>query len=246
MKLITNAVITFAIGFVAGISPFLFMYLLPELLSPSQAAIAINVWCVLLTGILIGAITCILFAKKVDKDPGDVFFAALGIPAILIGAVTNLSTTFSKEDIQKTASHLLLEGTPVIEEITVNPSPVPPSGKPEPSSSLLVPAAWAAQAVKQPLPAGVVKADQYFVVIGQYPTKSEADGAFLELSRKKLNTEKYWPKNLTIFSNTGNTIFYLSYSSHASENAAVRVYRLLKLNDPELAPRIVKQGLSSS
>ena len=117
MNMAMNLLLTFLIGFVAGVSPFLFMYLIPGLLNPSQELIGCNPWCILLTGVLIGAITCILFAKKfAEKDPSDIFFYALGIPAILIGTLTNLNTTYSKMDIQKTANQLI-ETKPTIKEI---------------------------------------------------------------------------------------------------------------------------------
>jgi hypothetical protein len=245
MKLAINVIAAFFIGFVAGVSPFLFMYLLPGLLNPSQALIECNPWCIILTGVLIGAITCIVFAKKfAEKDPSDVFFYALGIPAILIGTLTNLNTNFSKIDIQKTASRLLLETKPSIEEIDKKlsdvPSPVPEAAKPKQSSLLIMVPAWADEETKDRM-VKVAKAEQYVVVIGQYPTEGEAGRVYNELSRKRLNAEKYAPKNLRIFTIPGSNSYYLSYSNHASESEAVKVYKLLMLNDPELAPRIIKQ-----
>jgi hypothetical protein len=245
MKLAINMILAFFIGFVAGVSPFLFMYLLPGLLNPSQALIECNPWCILLTGILIGAITCIMFAKKfAEKDPSDIFFYALGIPAILIGTLTNLNTNFAKIDIQKTASQLLLETKPSIVEIDKKlsdvPLPVPEATKPRQGSSLMIAPAWADEETKD-RPFKVAKAEQYVVVIGQYSTQEEAERVYNELSRKRLNAEKYAPKNLRILTIPGSNSYYLSYSSHASESEAIKVYKLLMLNDPELAPRIIKQ-----
>jgi hypothetical protein len=244
MKLAINIILAFFIGFVAGVSPFLFMYLLPGLLNPSLALIEYNSWCILLTGSLVGAITCIMFAKKFsEKDPSDIFFYALGIPAVLIGALTNLNTNFSKMDIQKTASQLLLETKPVIEEIDKKLSdvtfPVPEAPKPKQSSSWMIATAWADEGTKD-RPLIVANAEQYVIVIGQYPTEEEAKRAYYELSRKKLNTEKYAPKHMRIFIIYGSDSYYLSYSNHSSESEAIKVYKLLMLNDPELAPRIIK------
>ena len=92
---IRNAFLTFSIGFIAGVSPFLFMQLLPALLNPSLYLNSINYWAILLTGILIGLISSIIFATQFEKrEPQDIFFYALGIPAILIATVSNMSTEF--------------------------------------------------------------------------------------------------------------------------------------------------------
>ena len=64
---------------------------------------------------------------------------------------------------------------------------------------------------------------------------------YKELNRKRLNAEKYAPKNLRIFTIPGRNSFYLSYSNHATESEAIKVYKFLMLNDPELTPRIIKQ-----
>jgi len=93
--MVRNVILTFAIGLIAGISPFLFMQLLPALLNPSLQMDSPNYLAILLTGVLVGTITSIIFATKFDsKEPQDVFFYALGIPAILIATVSNISTEF--------------------------------------------------------------------------------------------------------------------------------------------------------
>jgi hypothetical protein len=242
MKLANNIILTFVIGFIAGISPFLFMQLIPGLIDPSQDLAGCNPWCVFLTGILIGAITCIMFAKKfAEKDPSDIFFYALGIPAILIGTVTNLNTNYSKMSTQETASQLL-ETKPAIEEKKLSDIPPPASEEADPkkSSWLMIATAWANQEIENHPPRAETS-QQYVVVIGQYPTEAEAGRMYNELSRKRLNTEKYFPKSLRIFAIAGNDKYYLSYSTHAAESEAIKVYRLLKINDPEFIPRIIKQ-----
>jgi hypothetical protein len=87
----------------------------------------------------------------------------------------------------------------------------------------------------------LAKAEQYGVVIGQYSTEEEAGRVYNELSRKRLNAEKYAPKNLRIFTIPGSNSYYFSYSNHASESEAIKVYKFLMLNDPELNSRIIKQ-----
>jgi hypothetical protein len=186
-----------------------------------------------------------VFAKKfAEKDPSDIFFYALGIPAILIGTLTNLNTNYSKLDIQKTASQLILETKPSIEEIDKKlsdvPSPAPEATKPKQSSSLTIAPAWAAEETED-RPLKVAKAEQYVVVIGQYSTEEEARRVYNELSRKRLIAEKYAPKTLRIFTIPGSNSYYLSYSNHPLESEAIKVYKLLKVNNPELDPRIIKQ-----
>jgi hypothetical protein len=70
------------------------MQLLPALLNPTQSLVLPNYLAILFTGTLVGATTAIIFAKTFDtRDPQEVFVYALGIPAILIATVSNLSTT---------------------------------------------------------------------------------------------------------------------------------------------------------
>ena len=64
---VRNGILTFAIGFIAAISPFLFMQLLPTLLNPGMHLDPPNYLAIALTGILIGAITSILFANQFEK-----------------------------------------------------------------------------------------------------------------------------------------------------------------------------------
>jgi hypothetical protein len=88
-----NILWTFIIGLIAGIAPFLFMQLLPALLNPTQLLMLPNCLAILLTGTLVGVTTAIIFAKTFDtRDPQEVFVYALGVPAILIATVSNLST----------------------------------------------------------------------------------------------------------------------------------------------------------
>ena len=96
-NMVRNVLLTFAIGFFAAISPFLFMQLLPALLNPSLHLNPVNYLAIILTGVLIGVITSILFANQFEKKgPQDIFFYALGIPAILIATVCFCSANVSK------------------------------------------------------------------------------------------------------------------------------------------------------
>jgi uncharacterized membrane protein (DUF106 family) len=74
-NMVRNVLLTFAIGFFAAISPFLFMQLLPALLNPSLHPDPPNYLAIILTGILIGAITSILFANQFEKKGRRIYFS---------------------------------------------------------------------------------------------------------------------------------------------------------------------------
>jgi len=86
---------SFLIGAVAGVSPFIFLGVLPALLDPSQTLAEPNYKAIAVTGLLIGAACAIMFTKAFDKrEPQEIFLYALGVPAILIATVSNLSTKY--------------------------------------------------------------------------------------------------------------------------------------------------------
>ena len=124
-SILTSILLTFFIGLIAGIAPFLFMDLLPSLLSHNGVAPKPNYGAIIVTGVLIGTITAIIFSKSFkEKEPQDIFFYALGIPAILIATISNLNTNFSAtkkvEDVKASASAEVLSidnMQPVIKEL---------------------------------------------------------------------------------------------------------------------------------
>ncbi len=140
--------LTFVIGFIAAISPFLFMQLLPALLNPGMHLDPPNYLAIALTGILIGAITSILFAKQFEKKgPQDIFFYALGIPAILIATVSNLSTEFKAvhqiSEVKESLSSTVLN-PPQPEDIQGQPIPLTPPPPASHGGNRMGPAtAWA-------------------------------------------------------------------------------------------------------
>ena len=78
-SMIKNVLATFSIGFIAGISPFLFMQLLPALLNPGFPMDAPGYIAIILTGLLIGGITSIIFASKFNcREPQDILFLRPG------------------------------------------------------------------------------------------------------------------------------------------------------------------------
>ncbi len=247
MKLFVQILLTFLIGFVAGVSPFLFMYLLPGLLNPTHSSSSpeCDPWCVILAGSLIGAITSILFAKKfAEKDPGDIFFYALGIPAILIGALSNFGANSTIKDIQNKANSLFeLKPSVEVSDKGLNVLSPPPQTESPKLSSLLAPqTAWAEEKTEdRTVIAAQTQVRRYFVVIGQYSSEKEAFDQYFKWVDKRLNTERYTPKNLKVFKMPGSGGYYLSYSDYASEADAIKTYKQLMLNDPGFSPKIIEQ-----
>src|SRR3990172_4587251 len=95
-RLIRNLVAAFFTGFVGGVAPFLSMQLLPSLLNPELSIASRDTTAIWLTGLLVGAITSIVYGKTFDTEkPREVFAYALGVPAVLIATVSNLSTKYS-------------------------------------------------------------------------------------------------------------------------------------------------------
>jgi hypothetical protein len=60
------------------------------------------------------------------------------------------------------------------------------------------------------------------------------------LRRQQLNTELYIPKQLRVFK-AGAQRYYVSYSAPVSREEAVKLFRLLRINDPQLDPQILRQ-----
>ena len=163
---------TFIIGTIAGLSPFLFMQLLPALLNPSLRLDSPSYLAILLTGVLVGMITSIIFATKFEnKEPQEVFFYALGIPAILIATVTNISTEFkavSKVSEVKESLTSAVLNPPRPEMILEVPKLLSPPQAPRQSSQIQN-KAWAEEnsGDHQLI---LAQAHGYFVVIGEYNT----------------------------------------------------------------------------
>jgi hypothetical protein len=170
---------TLVIGFVAGVSPFLFMKLLPDMLNPGLHLDPPNDYAIVLTGALIGAITVIIFAATFDKrDPQAVFFSALGIPAILIATVSNLSTQFSAMNEISTVKESLsssLLSAPAPEKIEGDLKPITRSLTPSPVDGPLIRTAWADE---QPSSRQfMMEKNDFLVVIGTNERQADAEAA---------------------------------------------------------------------
>lgn len=243
MTFVTKLLWTFLIGLIAGMAPFLFMQLLPTLPNPTQQLVVPNYPAIILTGILVGAISAIIFAKTFDtREPHEVFFYALGVPAVLIATVSNLST-LSEAKFQETMARV--EASNAILNVAPPPTePMPlreltPPANPAQSGGLFARPAWA----NAPEGSGdlqLAAEDQYLVLIGQYTSEAAAWSTVETLRRQRLNPELYIPKNLRVFKARANS-HYVSYTAPVSHEEAVKLYRLIKINDPKLAPPILKQ-----
>jgi hypothetical protein len=240
-NLVRDAVITFAIGFIAAISPFLFMQLLPALLNPGLHLDSPNYLAIVLTGILIGAITSILFANQFqEKGPQDIFFYALGIPAILIATVSNLSTEFKAvskiSDVKESLTSVVLNPPPLQiapgEPIRLTPPPAQQQGIHFGNT------AWAEEKEgdRRLL---FAQAPGYLVIIGEYQSEKTAWEDYRKLREEKLRTERYSPKDLGVFE-IRKGYYVLAYSRYSSLEEATKVYQLLRINDPGLHAKILK------
>lgn len=240
-NIVRNVVITFAIGFIAAISPFLFMQLLPALLNPGMHLDPPNYLAIALTGILIGAISSILFANQFEqKGPQDIFFYALGIPAILIATVSNLSTEFKAvrqvSEVRESLTSAVLS-PPKPEVLPEMPKPVP---LPQPLKQgwNVGGNAWA-QERQEGSPVLLAQALNYFVVIGEYDNEKAAWEEYKKWKERRLRTELYFPKELGVFEIRKGQ-YILVYSRHSSQEEANKVFQLLRINDPGLNVRILK------
>jgi hypothetical protein len=65
--------------------------------------------------------------------------------------------------------------------------------------------------------------------------------AYRKFQQVTLKTERFAPKTLKIF-RSGTGVYYLSYTVPATKDYATRVYKLLLVNDPALAPQVLSLG----
>jgi len=233
-----SVVTTFVIGLVAGIAPFLFMKLLPVLLHPSLQMEQMNYVAMAVTGLLIGAITAILFGSSEEtRSSQDIFFYALGIPAILIATVTNLTTEFRAADdvsaARASASNFIMN-QPKVEELKTAPQQISMENK---GDYGLISSAWADErGSEHPT---VMTKSEYFVVIGTYTSQEEVDAAYKKYMTTKLRAETYVQKALTA-AKAGKDQYILIFSRHRSQETAQKNYQLIKINDPEIPVRLLK------
>lgn len=238
-----NVLLAFFIGLIAGIAPFVFMKLLPVLLNPGLHLTPPNYYAIAITGILIGAITAIIFGTTDDKRaPHDVFLYALGIPAVLIATVSNLSTEFGAMKEVSTAKENLSSSillSPSIEKVTITPVPVPIDEKGK-NSGWLENTAWAQETSPGQLMAQANDANRYLLTIGTYHTKDEAIVAYRDKKKSRLAIEQYVPKSLELIELNKNE-YVLIYNKYSTQKDATKAYQLLRVNDPNVPTRILEK-----
>lgn len=239
-KIAADIIWSFLIGMIAGVSPFIFMQILPALLNPSLYVKPSSLWPLILTGILVGAITAIIFCKTFQNTaPKDIFFYALGIPAVLIATVSNLSTDFHARsevaEVKANTSAMIL--TPA--EFETIDGTFEPIARPKSDTTgrLFSFKAWAGETEEQSsfILAGP---ETYYVIIGEYNNAGDAWKEHDKLKNMKLGTERYEPKQLNVLQ-LNNRQYFLVYGTYTSKINAERVYKLLRINDPELNARLV-------
>jgi len=235
-----SALLTFLIGAIAGIAPFIFMQLLPVLLNPGLQINPPDYSAMIWTAVLIGAITAIIFTKTFkSSDPKDIFFYALGIPAILIATVSNVSTKFDaagqisqvKENSSSTVLSSPMAETFKSEPVLLKP---PPEIKQE---SALFNTAWAAQLEGRIDLAAAT--GNYLVVIGEFLSEDEAWAAYKKFDKERLRTETYVSKNLSVYKFDTDR-YVLVYGRYDDPLYAEKVFKLLKINDPNINVRLLR------
>jgi hypothetical protein len=83
------------------------------------------------------------------------------------------------------------------------------------------------------------QAHGYLVVIGEYQNEKAAWEDYRKLREERLRTERYSPKDLSVFE-IRKGYYVLAYSRYSSLEEANKVYQLLRINDPGLNVKILK------
>lgn len=232
----------FLIGTMAGCAPFLLNYLMPVLLNGNQGN-ADPHWPELGgLAVLIGVIACIFFCDKPKLSAQDVFLQALGIPALLLGTLSSIQKAGETVQAKHTASEQYTNPAPILDyEGDVLPTFGAAQAREGAAGSAL---AWLIHPVLGQEPtrnARIQAADTvYLVVIGpSYSSLQTAREGLHRLQTKTLHAEQYAPKHPQIAQLTPGS-YVVEYSRHARREDAVRVYRLLQINDSDVGARIVR------
>jgi len=240
---VRSAVITFLIGAIAGVAPFLFMQLLPSMLNPTLSVNLPNYHAIIITGLLIGAITSIIFTTSFGKrEPQEIFFYSLGLPAILIATVSNLGANFEVETAKEKATALVSQGNEIMIEKVLSVQTLSLSASHlEPAVTGFLDSIFSV-AVASDKPDAIQIASggpNYLIVIGEYQSAKAAWAAYNDIAARKLRSERYVQKNLSV-NKLGERRFVLSFSTSHSDVDARRVYKILAINDPQFSVRIIK------
>jgi hypothetical protein len=172
------------------------------------------------------------------KRPRNIFLYTFGISAIFIGTVSNLSTQMNPSLRINAANNTVVASEPTIKDVTdlqkCDPPPLRASG----DHIFSAQRAWAGEPTVVKNKSISVQTGHYFVVIGVYDKQADAFKALASLTERKLTTESYIAKNLTVVK-SGNK-FYVDYTGPLLREEAEKVYKLLRINDPKLSPQIIR------
>jgi hypothetical protein len=233
---ITRAISTFVVGFVAGTAPFILIYCLPRLLTPGAPDHALPFVQLLLIGFVVGMTTAIIFTEQVNKKWQDVFVYALGIPALLIATVGDISGKMNTSAFQARMSAEVgappiapteldgdMEDVPISEIETEGNNPIGWL------KSLVGSEAVAAQSDSTE---GRVSPQgrQYLVTIGTYTDKDRAIEDYKKYQKRKFKTQEYINKDLNLVKISNK--YLIVYWRGSDRSLANRVYKLLRINDP--------------
>lgn len=239
MDTVVLRITRFVTGFMAGFAPFATMSILPAVMSPGADMAVTNWLALVLLSAIVGVVTVIFFERAEQAPlPREVFIAALGIPTMFIGTVSNLTTRFDAVRAADRASYVLeqtAEIAPAPEELA------PVSISPADTTSVSWWPSFVATAhaqVRRPEVAAAA-APGYLIVIGTYRDQAIAMREFRQLQAATLRTERYAQKALNLYRGADGA-FLLTYARVATVSEAQRIYRLLLINDPRLAPRIIE------
>lgn len=242
-KRVMRGVYAFIVGFIAGTAPFIFMYCLPILLTPGSREVSPPLFQLLLTGTIVGAITTIMFTGQIRKTWQDVFVYALGIPALLIATVGDISSRLSARELQARTSSAIMApevSTPAIESDLEIIDVESLMEKYDETSSLInrLFRSDAVAATPDTLRAEKLEKGQYLIVIGSYGDKKSALQAFRKFRDTRLNTEDYINKSLELLKKTDR--YLIVYWRCSNEEAALKAYKLMRVNDPKIPVQIFK------
>jgi hypothetical protein len=243
MKWPVSILATFLIGLTAGVAPFIFMWLLPAMLNPDASVVGPNYLAIVLTGVLVGAITSIVFAKDFHATaPREVFVYALGVPAVLIATTTNITAESKASrriaEVREQASGAVL--LPPSEPATTDQQPQ--RLMPAPGDSLPAGARVRVTTATYGNGSGELQAGaSFYVIIGEYSNSTQAWDDYGKYQKTQLRTERYASKDLGVYQLRPGA-YILAYARYKAELDARRTYQLLRINDPQISVKILRSA----
>lgn len=246
MGSLKNMLWTFLIGLVAGAAPFICMSYVPALISPGAVTQEPNATALVVIAVVVGFVTVIQYARNFDKDdPREVFTRSLAIPSILIATVTGLQSNQTLA-VQRNSASSAIDS--VATDVPIVPVPIQlqeiadNSGAGDAVGWLWLPSAAHAQtpAVRPAVARPAVRSTpDYLVTLGSFTTEEAAKRQAARWSRpRSLATERYVQKSVRVFS--GGTTYYVTYTTALPRAEAVRLYKLLRINDPKVTPQVIQ------